>query len=153
MLSERGLSTMKFDRYMFREGEGYLTEDDLRRYSLVINTAVFEHVRDRPSLDEIAGLVAENGVFALHVLVCEDIPKDPGWFYLLPVHCTFFTNKSMKILFEQWNFRISLYHMPSRMWFWFREESDAVEQFMEKKAGRVSPNDFHYKKGFMDYWK
>ena len=149
LLSEMGLSTLKFDRYMFHE-EGYLTEDELGGgYSLVINTAVFEHVRERAVLDEIAGLVADNGVLALHVLVCESIPKDPNWFYLLPVHCTMFTNRSMQILFEQWNFAASLYHVPSRMWFWFRENVDAVEQFMEEQGG----NEFDYKKAFMDYWK
>lgn len=150
MLTERGLPTLKFDRYTFREGEGYLTEDELRRsYSLVINTAVFEHVRERVVLDEIAGLVADNGVLALHVLVCESIPKDADWFYLLPVHCTMFTNRSMQILFEQWSFATSLYHVPSRMWFWFRENVDAVEQFTEEKGG----DEFHYRKAFMDYWK
>jgi 2-polyprenyl-3-methyl-5-hydroxy-6-metoxy-1,4-benzoquinol methylase len=153
LLMERGFPTKKFDKYVFRKDKGYLTENDLDKYyDLVINTGVFEHIRKKETLDEILGLVADKGVLALHVLVCESVPENPTWFYLLPVHCTFFTNKSMQILFEQWDFSASIYHAPSRMWFWFKKTSYAIEQFM-KYSERSFPEEFYYKKAFLDFWK
>lgn len=146
-LTERQMPTQKFDPYI--QGEGFLTVKELeQQFSVVISTAVFEHVRKREDLDRIASLVAEDGVLALHTFVCEAIPKDPDWFYLLPVHCTMFTNNSMQRLFDQWGFMASLYHVPSQMWFWFRKNIDAVKSFMES-----TPTGFHAREAFVDYWK
>jgi len=146
-LAQRKLPIYKFDPYI--QGDGFLTKIELEQlYSVVITTGVFEHVRTRDGLDKIVHLVAEDGVLAFHTLVCEVIPKDPNWFYLLPGHCILFTNASMQKLFEQWGFVASLYHVPSRMWFWFRENIDAVERFMEN-----CPKDFCMRNAFVDYWK
>jgi hypothetical protein len=157
LLTECKLPTLKFDRYMFIENKDYLTEADMvsTKYSVVINTSVFEHVRSIATLDEIARVIAESGVLALHVLVRESIPQDPTWFYLLPVHCAFFTNRSMQILFDRWRFESSIYSVESRMWFWFKQNTEALFAFkaiieQEKEAGI---SEFHFKKGFMDYWK
>jgi hypothetical protein len=153
MLSELGLPTLKFDRYMARKGEGYLVEDDVKGpYGLVINTAMFEHIRDIEGLDRIAGLVSDRGVLALHVMVRESIPEDPEWPYLLPVHCTLFTNRSMQRLFDRWGFRASLYHVPGRMWFWFMQEANSVERLIDEN-GIGEAEGFYYKRGFADYWK
>jgi len=74
---------------MGKEQDGYVSKKSLSdRYIVVINTSVFEHAREIETLDEIAELVDEDGVPALHVLVPESVPRDPPWFYLLPVHCT-----------------------------------------------------------------
>ena len=146
-LAMHSVFAWKFDPHI--HGAGYLTMEELKQpFSVVINTAVFEHIRERTVLDEIANLVAEDGVLALHTLVCETIPKDPAWFYLLPVHCTMFTNDSMQRLFEQWGFVESLYHVPSRMWFWFRQPVEATKRFMESK-----PPGFYMRHAFVDYWK
>ncbi len=153
MLSERGLSALQFDRYMGQGQNDYLGEEALKeKYSVVINTSVFEHVREIDTLDEIANLVDDFGVLALHVLVRESIPPDPDWFYLLPVHCTFFTNRSMQILFDRWEFAVSVYHVPSRMWFWFRRDIPICWDFVARQQGRA-PDEYYIKKGFMDYWK
>ena len=151
-LGRRGVPVLKFDRYM--GDASYLTEEQLaaRRYGVVLNTAVFEHARSRPQLDEIAGLVAPRGVLALHTLVRQEIPPDPGWFYLLAAHCSFFTNRSMQMLFDQWNFYSSLYHVESRLWFWFREESEPLRRFLEQPE-RFVQGEIRYQRGFADYWK
>ncbi len=148
-LSKRNLTALKFDRYLSLGLDGYLAEEDLLvgGYDVVINTSVFEHVRTIEVLDEIAGLVSENGALALHVMVREEIPQDPDWDYLLPAHCTFFTNKSMRILFERWGFQSSIYHPVSRMWFWFKQNNEAVETLAN------SSNKYYFKRGFVDYWK
>ena len=132
---------------------GYVGEEALReQYSVVINTSVFEHIREIDTLDEIANLVHESGVLSLHVLVPQSIPCDPDWFYLIPVHCTFFTNRSMQILFDRWGFALSIYHVPSRMWFWFHREIDLYYDFVAGQQNQA-PGEYHIKKGFMDYWK
>ncbi|UUO14267.1 hypothetical protein [Dolichospermum heterosporum] len=89
-------------------------------------------------------------MLALHVLVKEDIPQDPDWFYLQPPHVSFFTNQSMQILFEQWNYKASIYHVPSRLWFWFREmdniQMSVIKNLLPETEG------FYFKEGFMNYW-
>lgn len=143
---------LRFDPYV--QKPSYLTAEQLKatNYSVVLNTSVFEHVRSRAPLDEMAGLVGSHGVFAIHTLVREQIPADPGWFYLLPVHCAFFTNRSMQLLFEQWGFHSSLYHVPSRLWLWFRGESYPWRQFLQERL-RYPAGEIYYKDAFADYWK
>lgn len=57
-----------FDRYVRNPAPGirYVDEEALGRYSLVINSAMFEHVLDRAALDEVDRLVADDGVLMLH---------------------------------------------------------------------------------------
>lgn len=123
------------------------------KYDVVINSAVFEHVTSRANLDEINNCVSENGVLAVHTLVREDIPEDKDWFYLLPVHCAFHTNRSMDILLNDWGYKSSVYCPNAKMWVFFRVEAEKLGpsvQAINKIAG------FEYlfiKSGFMDYWK
>jgi len=151
ILNQRGLDVQKYDFYM-QHNSDYLTNQALKqtKYSLLINTSVFEHIRERHTLDAINSLIAEDGVLALHVLVKEDIPQDPDWFYLQPPHVSFFTNQSMQILFEQWNYKASIYHVPSRLWFWFREmdniQMSVIKNLLPETEG------FYFKEGFMNYW-
>ena len=152
-LLQRGLMVFKFDPYMCHNDPQVLSKCQLKmkKNSLVINTSFFEHVRGIAPLSEIVDLVADFGVMALHTLVRESIPQDPSWFYLLPVHCSFYTNKSMQILFDKWGFEASIYHVESRMWFWFRRNGDLIKAILEKEEGKLG--EIYFKKGFMDYWK
>ena len=152
-LNENQLPTLKYERYE-KDGNDYLNDADLFsiKYSLVINTSVFEHVREREILESINSLVDDNGVLAIHTLVTEKIHRDSTWFYLLPVHCSFFTNKSMQILFETWEYKVSIYHVPSRMWFWFRKNSNFIKRLFDQN--RINKDmGFYFKEGFMDYWR
>jgi hypothetical protein len=153
MLSRCGLRTLKYDKYMGVEATGYVERPALdSRYAVVLNTSVFEHVRSVAELDEIVRLVDPRGVLALHTLVSEEVPCDPEWFYLIPPHTVFFTNRSMQILFERWRFQASIYHVPSRMWFAFRDEAEAAARFVTRRRCCGS-DDFRYKRGFVDFWK
>jgi hypothetical protein len=117
----------------------------------VFNTSIFEHIRNRETLNSINDLVAEDGILAIHTLVTEVIPQDPNWFYLLPVHCSFFTNKSMQILFDGWGYKASIYHVPSRMWFWFKKRSNFLNDLFN--SGLLNSQEgFYFKQGFMNYW-
>jgi hypothetical protein len=129
-----------YDKYV-----GFTGNCDLltNQYDLVINTSFFEHIRHRDNLDEVNKLVADGGALALHTLVCDKVPRDPDWFYLVPVHSVVYTNKAMQILFDQWEYSCSLYNPDSRMWFWFKEDI----------SRKNIPGRFLYKKEFIDYWK
>jgi SAM-dependent methyltransferase len=160
LLAERQLSLLNFDRYCIpsvaHQSKVYLSEVELSRtkYDLVVSTSVFEHVRSIETLDEMNRLVSPNGVFAIHTWAGATVPVDPGWFYLLPVHCVFYSNRSMQLLFRRWGYAASVYHVGARMWLWFRKPpvaaiQDAVARF--NAAGGFK--EFFYKEDFVDYWQ
>ena len=154
------LELLKYDRYL-PEQSSYLDIKDLASggFDFVITTSVFEHLTKREHFDEINMLVSADGVMGLHTMVREVVPQDPAWFYLHPVHCAFHTNKSMEILFEQWGYRSSIYHVDSRIWFWFKSDPGRIEEIVRKANDRRnlladSPSPYYeFKKGFADYWK
>jgi Methyltransferase domain len=150
-LFETRLST--YDKY-FTPQHNPIDPTELREraFSLVVNTAVFEHVRSRATLDEIESYVAETGAFAIHTLVPEQVPQDPQWMYLLPVHCAFHTNRSMQVLMNDWGYTSSVYNEHAKMWVLFRGNHDAREQAARLNA-LLGWEYLKFKNGFMDYWK
>lgn len=149
-----GRTLLNYDKYMPSQA-GFLGHHDLvpRTFDFVITTSVFEHFTQRADYDSVESLVAPAGVLGLHTLICENIPKDPEWFYLLPVHCAFFTNKSISIMFEQWRYQSSVYNIDARLWLWFKEESASIREVVEKANKRSGQPKYIYKNGFVDYWK
>ena len=149
------LELLNYDRYM-PVGENFLTETSLvpQSFDFVLTTSVFEHIIKRRDLDDIAALVTKTGVMGLHTLVCENIPQDPDWFYLLPVHCAFHTNKSMSLLLQQWGFEASIYNVEARLWLFFRSGGSAVQTIIEQANQRAGSRPAYiFKRGFVDYWK
>lgn len=156
LLAQRSPARLRnFEPFLPRAG--YVTRAELmpKAFSFVISTSVFEHLRTRAQMDEVSALVADDGVMGLHTVVAEEIPADPAWFYFLPVHCSFFTNTSMQRLFEAWGYRSSLYHVGSRLWFWFKTDPAEVERAVAELNRRngAPARAYHFKRGFMDYWK
>lgn len=132
----------------------YINYEDLEKYKTVINSALFEHIRSRQSLDEINSKVADNGSMIIHTVVCENIPPNPNWFYFAPpVHCVFHTNKSMSILMEQWGYESSIYCPKAKSWVLLKKHSDEFEKIIEKINFEFQTVYLIYKKGFVDYWK
>ncbi len=148
-----GLHLDNFDKYMepalFPVRQSDLVE---RGYSLVTNTAVFEHVRDRESVGEIESYVSPDGCLGIHTLVRGEIPADPDWMYLLPVHCAFHTNRSMDILMRQWGYQCSIYNEHAKMWIMFKRRPEEVEREVARLNKRVGWDYLHFKAGFMDFW-
>jgi hypothetical protein len=144
-----------FDPYIKDEGSSrYVAREDLGTYKTVINSAMFEHVLERAHLDELFNLVDSDGCLIIHTVVCENVPKDPEWFYLRPpVHTAFHTNKSMNILMEQWGFKSSIYSPPAKSWVLLTEEVAAVEGQVAALNEELQAKWFYSKAGFMDYWK
>ena len=156
LLQEKyNLKLLKYDSYM--GNKKYISKKELKiaSFDFVISTSVFEHLRNRESLNEIASLVSSNGVMGIHTIVANEIPCDPNWFYLLPVHCSFYTNRSMEILFNNWNYSASIYHVDSQLWFWFKTDVDRVEKIINNANSLKGRKELHYhfKHGFIDYWK
>lgn len=155
LVKASGHQLKKYDRYMQMQSADYLSDDELppATFDFVITTSVFEHFTEREHFDAVDSLVSKSGVLGLHTLVCERVPEDASWFYLQPPHCAFHTNKSMSLLFEQWNYKVSVYNLEARLWLWFRDEA-GVESIVNKANARGAGHCvYHFKKGFMDYWK
>jgi len=153
LLSDAGLATGKYDEFMGARAAGWATTDELQpaSFDFVISTSVFEHFRRSSDFSRVLELVGSSGVVGLHTMVREAVPRDPNWFYLLPVHCAFFTNTSMQILFEKWGFSSSLYAIDARMWFWFRSEAEGTAIAL-RRAGLLHDEGYRFKHGFVDYW-
>ncbi|MES9831735.1 MAG: class I SAM-dependent methyltransferase [Candidatus Thiodiazotropha sp. LLP2] len=148
-LEKAGIAVDCYDRYWKKPTYVHSSKLIPGSYPLVINTSLFEHLRDQSTMDTIIELITHDGVFALHTLVRGDIPRDPNWFYLLPVHTLFFTNKAMKILFNKWGFSCSLYAVDARLWLWFRQPLAAM---LKKHPELDKPNQWQISEGFMAYW-
>jgi 2-polyprenyl-3-methyl-5-hydroxy-6-metoxy-1,4-benzoquinol methylase len=148
-LNQAGLRVSGYDPYWPISGS--LSETALipGHFPVVLNTATLEHLRDRRSLDQVGTLVSDDGTLALHTLVRGEIPKDPEWFYLLPVHTLLFTNRAMTLLFEQWAFDCSLYAVEARLWLWFRQSRYEELQRIALETGNL---DWKTSRGFLAYW-
>lgn len=150
-----GIELPIYDPYIKADNSNrYIEQVALKTYKTVINSAMFEHVLNRDDLDRVNNLVGADGCLIIHTVVCENVPSDPDWFYLRPpVHTAFHTNKSMEILMSQWNFRSSIYCPQSKCWILLRGSDEDVEEKIVTLNNELKNKWFHWKKGFVDYWK
>ena len=135
---------LKYDAYMARPNAGYLTELEPATFDFVITCSVFEHLLGAGDVEKIFALLKPDGIAALHTLVCEEVPRDPNWFYLQPVHCTFWTNAAMKKIFKQYDFKACAYNVEARLWLLFKDADKIVRL---KNSAWIIAEDF------IDYWK
>ena len=140
----------KYDAYMSRPNENYLSAEDLKpeSFDFVITCSVFEHLIGAEDVNKIFALLNPEGIMALHTLICEEVPQDPNWFYLQPVHCTFWTNKAMQRLFKVLGFVGCAYHVESRLWFMYGDKRDLF-----KTCAFTSSKTWIFANDFVDYWK
>jgi hypothetical protein len=148
------LNLLNYERYMPKR-EGYIDETGLvpGSFGFVVTTSVFEHFARREQVDFVEALLSKRGVLGIHTLVCENVPADPTWFYMNPVHCSFHTNRSMEILFEQWGYTCSVYNVEAQLWLWFKNDSREVEAIIRRANSRTGRPCYVFKQGFVDYWK
>ena len=131
----------------------YVSSPSSGKFNLVICSALFEHLFTRSSFDQINDLVSRTGCLMIHTVICENIPKDPNWFYFeVPVHCSFHTNKSMSILMKDWGYNSSIYCPSAKSWILFKTDSNLEDKVTEIN-NLLQTNYLIYKKGFVDYWK
>ncbi|GHV27523.1 hypothetical protein AGMMS4952_09350 [Spirochaetia bacterium] len=148
-----GLGLLVYDPYIQTNETNYVLKEQLEKYKVVINSAMFEHVISRQDLDNVNDLVDMDGCLVLHTRICEEIPKDPDWFYVLPVHCAFHTNMSMEILMRQWKYESSIYCPVARCWVLFKKDRKDFHEIIKKINLEFEQDYLFYKKGFLDYWK
>ena len=156
LLKYQGIKILVFDEYVndLNSDIQYLTRDTISSstFNTVITSAVLEHITERNHIENINKLVKNSGALAIHTLICENVPNDPSWFYLLPVHTAFFTNKSMKILMEYWNYSCSLYSLDAKTWVLFKEKQD-IERKVREINQEIQSDYLVYKNEFVDFWK
>lgn len=148
------LKSTVYEKYMQKEQKvknvRFINELDKKKYDIVFCSAYFEHILNREDIDNVVNCISKNGVLILHTVICETIPQNSSWFYLTPVHCAFFTNKSMDILMKDWGFVYSIYSPISKCWVFFKEKPD----FDIQKINEEFQTKYLFEKdGFMDYWK
>ena len=144
-----------FDAYIKPFNENYWSADEVKpaSFDFLVSTSVFEHLfGNQGDVDKIIGLIKPDGIMALHTLICEEVPQDPNWHYLLsiPVHCTLWTNKAMSIVYEKSGFKGCAYNVESRMWLMFRNVDDFNN--LKSKAALLKGT-WQFKNEFVDYWK
>lgn len=142
-----------YDPFVNSPGKKYVKKEELGKYKTVLNSAMFEHIRNRNDLDNVNRLVDEDGSLIIHTVICENIPKDGNWFYINPVHCAFHTNKSMDILMNQWGYISSIYCPTSKCWVFFKKEPNNLTEKIININVELQEPYLYYKKGFVDYWK
>ncbi|WP_026523444.1 methyltransferase domain-containing protein [Butyrivibrio sp. MB2005] len=142
----------KYDKYLDLDRPDYLTDAEMSatKFDLVLSSAVLEHLRGKGELLEVLSFLNEDGIFAFHTLICEEVPHDPEWFYYLSTHCTFYSNEAMSRLYNEFGFNGCIYNVDAQMWFCFRNRS-LYEQFRQKKSSLSGTLVFG--DGFVDYWK
>ena len=141
----------KFDAYMKPLDENYLSAEEVTpsTFDFLTTSSVFEHLLgNQGDVEKIINLLKPEGVMALHTLICDEVPQDPNWFYLLPVHCTVWTNKAMAIVYKKFGFKGCAYNLETRMWFMFRNVAD----FENLKAAQLNGT-WQFDENFVDYWK
>lgn len=158
MLAGKGIHFSLYDKYMSRAHADssrlhYLSESAIaeRTFDVVANCSVLEHVRSNSELAGIFALLQKNtGLFALHTLICEEVPQDPDWFYLLAGHTTLYTNAGMRHLYQRQGFKCCFYAVEAQMWF-FSHDPCALTRTRE--SGPRLPGTWLYSESFIDYWK
>ncbi len=128
-LRDRGRTLLSYDQYIEPRVNPLPTAKPVPgAYALVTATAVFEHLTHRGQLDAIEALVADGGVLGVHLLIPREVPADPSWVYLLPVHCAFHNWESMRRLMIQWGYEASVYCDQARMWLFFKSREGVREK-------------------------
>lgn len=140
-----------YDKYMVTNT--YLSSYNMTsiKFDVVVTCSVFEHLIGMKDIDEIMSYLKDDGILCLHTLICEAVPNDPQWFYLLPPHCTLWTNKAMSILFEKYKFVSCAYSPTAKMWFFIRNRRK--QNLLENLKKSFDEKELLIDDRFIEYWK
>jgi hypothetical protein len=90
----------------------------------------------------------------VHTVVVDKVPCDPNWFYLdPPVHTALHTNKSMRILMEQWGYNSSIYAPKAKSWLLLKGDASQYAREISNSSKELQTEWFILKDMFVDYWK
>jgi len=146
-----GKSLLLFDPFMQKSDDEvvYIQEHDLRTYDTVFTSAFFEHSTKRAYLDHANSVVSKDGAMFVYTVVSEEVPQDPDWFYLDPVHACFHTKKSMEMLMQQWGYEASLYCVPAQTWCLFKRHKIETRNMIDSINSELQQKYLHFDKGFI----
>ena len=143
-----------YEKYLRIPGKvGYYDDSEMtpRSFDVVISSAVLEHMIGMEDIDTYFKLVNESGTVVIHTLICEEVPKDPDWFYIRkPVHCTLWTNEAMRRIYSLYSFKGCAYHLPSKIWLFFKDKE--MYKNLIRKHEEI-PGEWTFSDEFVDYWK
>lgn len=143
-----------YDKYIRNPAHHYVDNPQKKAWSMVINSAMFEHILTREDLDKVYELVSDTGALFIHTVVVDRVPNDPNWFYIdVPVHTAVHTNKGMSMLMEQWGFKSSIYSPKSKSWVLLRQQYEEVKPVVDTINQELQTMWLCGKDGFMDYWR
>lgn len=74
------------------------------KYDLVVCTSYIEHIYDIDELHRVFSLVGDKGAMLLHTWIGCKEDQYPSNEYMLAVHCSFFSNKSLQIACKKYGF-------------------------------------------------
>lgn len=148
-----GLNLETYEKYTCQDNKHLSADLPNKKYGVVFSSALLEHIRNIDPIKEMLSLLDENGCFMVHTLIRENIPKDPSWFYFLPVHCSFFTNKAMSILMDKYNFKYSLYSPLAKTWVLYKKKPINIDEKIENINNSLGSKYIYGKDGFMNYWQ
>ncbi len=152
-LNEENPVILKYDKFMRPEGDStYLLDSEMKpgSFDAIVTCSVFEHLIGKRDIDEVLGLLNNNGILCLHTLVCEEVPCDPDWYYLLPDHVTLWTNKAMDYLYKDYGYSGCAYNIEARMWFFFKDKTQFDKLYANKDK---ITGTWVFSNNFVDYWK
>ncbi len=146
---------MKYEKYTnFANNPSYLSEEIMESgsFDLVTSSSVFEHLVGKQQVDNVLRLLKDNGTFCVQTLICEEVPCDPDWFYLQPVHCTLWTNRAMALFFKQCGFVGCAYNLKAQMWLMFRDR-ELFTRVKNRYDGNNYKDIWFFDERFIDFYK
>ena len=144
-----------YEKYTnYTNDPSYITDELMKdgSFDVVTTSSVFEHLAGKEQVDKVMRLLKNTGTFCLHTLVCEEVPRDPKWFYFQPVHCTCWTNKSMRQFYDEYKFLGCAYNFKAKMWLMFRD-SQVFYRIKTNPSFCDQRDTWFFSDGFIDYYK
>jgi hypothetical protein len=146
-----GKSLLLFDPFMQKSDDEvvYVPGNYLRTYDTVFTSAFFEHSTRRAYLDHTNSLVNQGGAMFVYTFISDEVPPDPNWFYLDPVHSFFHTRRSMELLMQQWGYEASLFCVPAQTWCLFKRYKAEVQDSINNINSELQQQYLYFDRGFV----
>ena len=149
-----GLPVINYEPFAKDARQNYITKNELQKYSLVLNCAMFQCLTKITPFVELCDLIAPEGALFLQTMVKEEITPDYfAHMVFSPMCITVPTNKGMQILMERFGFVSSIYSPKAKSWVLFKNEPKELEEKIRKINLELFSHEIYYKKGFVDFWK
>lgn len=123
LLQEGGIEIKGYEPFLEHQ-EDLEYDDEPEKYDVVLATALLEHLRGIEDIERVCDCVADGGCLIFHTWTGHRVPYAHDWHYIQPqVHCSFYTRRALKILFEKFGFKSSTWWPKTGgLYIWFKDE-------------------------------